>query len=190
VSSVRGCALFRCHLVGGWLTKRLIAAGPGGCQRTRLSHRVTGSTGSERPAPVPVLGTGRYRPVIIFVLVPHTDWPTGPGRLLLELEFGKRPTTARAACGGDWRRAKVATKWFRVPGWQAGMGCASAPILEPHICTYLYIDSGKKKLIRVLFSPCDPSGRHRALSTNRSGKPGTGSPVPVPVRVRQPSQLM
>jgi hypothetical protein len=39
----------------------------------RLSHRVTGSTGSECPAPVPVPGTGRYRPVMSFVLVPHTD---------------------------------------------------------------------------------------------------------------------
>jgi hypothetical protein len=27
VSSVRRCALFRCHLVEGWLTKLLIAAG-------------------------------------------------------------------------------------------------------------------------------------------------------------------
>jgi hypothetical protein len=51
---------------------------------SRLSHRVTGSTGSERPAPapVPVHGTGRYRPAIGFLLVPHTDRPTGLGWLL------------------------------------------------------------------------------------------------------------
>jgi hypothetical protein len=54
----------------------------------RLFHRVTGSTGSECPAPVPVPGTGRYRPVMIFVLAPHTDWPTCPGRLLIG--FGQR----------------------------------------------------------------------------------------------------
>jgi hypothetical protein len=49
----------------------------------RLFHRVTGSTGSECPAPVPIPGTGRYRPVTMFVLAPHTDWPTCPGRLLI-----------------------------------------------------------------------------------------------------------
>jgi hypothetical protein len=45
----------------------------------RLSHRVTGPTGSERPAPVPEPGTGRYRPVISFVLVPHTGRAYRPG---------------------------------------------------------------------------------------------------------------
>jgi hypothetical protein len=39
---------------------------------------------------------------------------------------------------------------------------------------------------RILFSPCDPSGRHRALFTSGSGEPGTGSPVQVPVPVEQP----
>jgi hypothetical protein len=63
----------------------------------RLFHRVTGTTGLECPAPVPVPGTGRYRPVMMFVLAPHTDWPTCPGRLLIG--FGQRQTAARAVCG-------------------------------------------------------------------------------------------
>jgi hypothetical protein len=74
-----------------------------GATTSRLSHRVTGSTGSECPAPVPVPGTGQYRPVMSFVLVPLTDWPTCPGRLLLE--FGQRaqpqqerPAGRLAAC--------------------------------------------------------------------------------------------
>jgi hypothetical protein len=29
------------------------------------------------------------------------------------------------------------------PRWQAGMGCASGLILEPHTYIYLYINSGK-----------------------------------------------
>jgi hypothetical protein len=29
---------------------------------------------------------------MIFVLVPHTDWPTGPGRLLLEFGPGNEIT--------------------------------------------------------------------------------------------------
>jgi hypothetical protein len=73
------------------------------------------------------------------------------------------------------------------PRWQAGMGCASGLILEPHTHVYLYMDSGKSNIFRVLFSPCDPSERHRALFfTTGSGEPGTGSPVPVPVPVEQP----
>jgi hypothetical protein len=32
------------------------------------------------------------------------------------------------------------------PRWQAGMGCASGLILEPHTYTYLYIDSGKNNI--------------------------------------------
>jgi hypothetical protein len=47
--------------------------------------------------PVPA-GTCRYRPVISFVLVPHTDGPTGSGLLLLE--FGQRTTAARRARPG------------------------------------------------------------------------------------------
>jgi hypothetical protein len=76
------------------------------------------------------------------------------------------------------------------PRWQAGMGCASGLILEPHTYTYLYIDSGKNNIFMSFYSPCDPSGRHRALFTTRSGEPGTGSPVPVPVRVEQPSRKL
>jgi hypothetical protein len=75
------------------------------------------------------------------------------------------------------------------PRWQAGISCASGLILEPHTYVYLYIDSGENNIFfRVLFSPCDPSGRHRALFTtgSGSGEPGTGSPVPVPVPVEQP----
>jgi hypothetical protein len=32
------------------------------------------------------------------------------------------------------------------PRWQAGMGCASGLILEPHTYVYLYIDSGKNNI--------------------------------------------
>jgi hypothetical protein len=30
--------------------------------------------------------------------------------------------------------------------WQAGMGCASGLILEPHTYIYLYIDSGNNNI--------------------------------------------
>jgi hypothetical protein len=32
------------------------------------------------------------------------------------------------------------------PRWQAGMGCASGLILEPHTYIYSYIDSGKDNI--------------------------------------------
>jgi hypothetical protein len=78
---------------------------------TRLFHRVTGSTGSECPAPVPVPGTGRYRPVMIFVLAPNTDWPICPGRLLIG--FGQRQIAARAACGA----ISSVLRWQRDGPW-------------------------------------------------------------------------
>jgi hypothetical protein len=146
---------------------------------------------------VPVPGTGRYRPVMSFFLCHDTDWPTGPGRLLLE--FHQRPTAARVACGaissvlswqqdGPWppdgkrhglcQWPDSGAAYVYSPQMASGMGCASGLIREPHMYTYYFF--------RVLFSPCDPSGRHRALPTNGSGEPGTGPPIPVPVPVRQP----
>jgi hypothetical protein len=93
---------------------------------------------------VPCTGIGtRCRPVPPgddFVLVPHTDWPTGPGRLLLEFGQRAKPQRERAVRGvwGDWQRAEVATEWSMTARWQAGMGCASGLILEPHMYILVY----------------------------------------------------
>jgi hypothetical protein len=148
---------------------------------SRLSHRVTGSTGSERPAPVPVPGTGRYRPVSSFVLMPHTDWPTGPGRLLLE--FGQ-PAPNRSKSGLRGRlagRAEVATGWSMVPRWQAGMRAWAVPVARfwSRICTYLYIDSGKKKVSEFVFTlrfqRAPPGIAHYRVRGTRYRLSGTGS---------------
>jgi hypothetical protein len=162
-----------------------------------LSHRATGFIGSERPAPVPVPGTGRYRPVISFVLVPHTDWPTGPGWLLLLLLESQgqrqrqrlRPAAARAACeavGGVLR-----WQWDG-PYSSDGKQAWAVPVARiwSRICTYLYMGGGwrwQNNFLRVLFSPLRSRRappRPLALPTTGSGGPGTGSPVPVSVPVR------
>jgi hypothetical protein len=35
------------------------------------------------------------------------------------------------------------------PFWQAGMGCASGLILEPHTYIYLHINSGKNNIFSI-----------------------------------------
>jgi hypothetical protein len=37
------------------------------------------------------------------------------------------------------------------PRWQAGMGCASGLISEPHTYIYLYIESGKNNIFFEFF---------------------------------------
>jgi hypothetical protein len=148
----------------------------------------------------PCTGTGtRYLPDRLstsFVLLPHTNWPTGPGGLLLE--FGQRPSApaphrrpqARAACGaiGGGVLRGGATGWFIVihshsPQMPSGHGLCQWPGSEA-----AYV------AVKIIFffsfcfrlAPCDPSGRHRAWHTTGSGGPSTNSPVPVPVPVQRP----
>jgi hypothetical protein len=60
------------------------------------------------------------------------------------------------------------------PRWQAGMGCASGLILEPHTYLYLYIDSGKNNIFfEFCFHLAIPAG-----ATGHYSLPGPGNPVP------------
>jgi hypothetical protein len=59
------------------------------------------------------------------------------------------------------------------PRCQAGMGCASGLILEPHTYIYLYMDSGKSNIFEFYFNLAIPAG-----ATGHYSLPGPGNPVP------------
>jgi hypothetical protein len=65
------------------------------------------------------------------------------------------------------------------PRWQAGMGCASGLILEPHTFVYLYIDSGKNNIFEFFFTlrsrRAPPGIIHYRVRGTRYRVTGTGT---------------